>query len=99
MRRLGLVTALVAAALLASGCKPRRMSTSDCEVVLDRITEIELAERGFRDPVLTAQRRREMRRRFGSELRACHERRVRENAMTCVLGAKSSEELSHRCLR
>jgi hypothetical protein len=82
-----------------AACRRHRMSPDDCQVVLDRITELELRERGFRDPALAARRKREMRARFSSELGGCTGRRVHPEALSCVQAAQSAEELSHRCLR
>jgi len=85
--------------LVGSGCRRHRMSRDDCRLVLDRITEIELHEAGFRDPVLLAQRKAEFRTRFATELVACQGRRVRSGALDCVRRARTSEALSHQCLR
>jgi hypothetical protein len=94
------VLLLVLAATAASvACRRHRMSADDCQVVLDRITDLELRERGFRDPALAARRKTEMRARFSSELGGCTGRRVHPEALSCVRAARSAEELSHRCLR
>ncbi len=53
MKRLALAL-LVAAA--GTSCHRERLTAQDCGLILDRITELELAERGFRDPELAARR-------------------------------------------
>jgi hypothetical protein len=101
MRRASLVGVfIVLAAGATGGCRRHRMSADDCRRVLDRIIEFELAERGFRDPVLAARRKTEMRALFAPDLLAgCEGRTVRAQALSCIERARSAEELSHRCLR
>jgi hypothetical protein len=87
------------AVLSVTGCHRHTMSATNCQRVLDRITEIELGERGFRDPVLAARRKSEMRVKFATDLEACQGRLVRMDALACIEQARNAEELSHRCLR
>jgi hypothetical protein len=95
MKRLLILALLVG----SSACRRHHMSPDDCRLVLDRITEIELHEAGFRDPMLLARRKTELRARFAPELAACVGRRVRAGALECVRRARTSEALSHQCLR
>lgn len=93
---------LVLGLLLAGvgiGCHRERMTAQDCGLILDRITELELAERGFRDPALAVRRKGEMRARLKGELDACVGRSVSRGAMDCALAAPSTEDLTQRCLR
>jgi len=83
----------------ASGCHRRHATEEDCARILDRIVEIELSERGFRDPILLERKRSTMHRLLDSELRECVGKRLNRTAISCVGHATSSEELSHRCLR
>jgi hypothetical protein len=84
----------------SSGCRRHRMSADDCRRVLDRITEFELAERGFRDPVLATRRKAEMRELFAADLlTGCEGKPVRLQALSCIAQARNAEELSHQCLR
>jgi hypothetical protein len=94
MKRLALL-----ALLLAAGCRRHHMTAEDCRLVLDRITEIELHEAGFRDPVLLGRRKTELRARFAAELANCEGKRVRRDALDCVHRARTAEALSHQCLR
>ena len=86
-------------AAVGTSCHRERMTAQDCGLILDRITELELAERGFRDPALAARRKDEMRARLKGELAACVGRRVRRGAMDCALTSPTTEDLSQRCLR
>jgi hypothetical protein len=86
-------------ATFSTGCHRERLTAQDCGRILDRITELELAARGFRDPALAARREAEMRSRFKSDLDACVGRRVSSDAMSCALAAPTTEDLSQRCLR
>jgi hypothetical protein len=60
--------------------------------------EIELEEMGFRDAALAARHKSELRARYQSSLRSCIGRSISERAMSCVATAKTTEELSHKCL-
>jgi hypothetical protein len=80
------------------GCR-HRMTERECSLVLDRIVELELAERGFRDPELARRRQSEVRARLASELSGCTGRRAAGNVEACLAKAKSAEEISHVCLR
>jgi hypothetical protein len=98
MRRL-LTLILVAGTLGSAGCARERATLEQCQEILDRIVDLELRERGFRDPALERRKREEMRTLLAHELRRCQGRPLRESALTCVRRAKSNEELSHTCLR
>ena len=80
-----------------AGCDGRRATREDCVSILDRVVDLELEERGFRDPALTARRRAEAERTHAADLAACEGKRMPRSAMACVRAATSSEELSHRC--
>ena len=84
---------------LWSGCGGRPATDGECRAILDRIVELELGEQGFRDPVLAARKKSELGRRLAPELGLCVGRRLPPDAMACVAVARSTEELSHRCLR
>jgi len=85
--------------LLPAGCRRAPLSAEDCRRILDRIVDLELAERGFRDPALAERRKNELRALFSPDLAACVGRRVRPDALACVARATSAEDLSHHCLR
>lgn len=95
MKRLALGLLLAGVGI---SCHRERMTAQDCGLILDRITELELAERGFRDPALAARRKSEMRARLKGEIDACVGRSVRSGAMDCALTASTTEDLTQRCL-
>jgi hypothetical protein len=97
--RPALALLLVALLSLAPACSGRRATAEDCARILDRIVELELRERGYRDPVLLERKRRQLRAALGAELEQCRGQRLRAGALECVKRATGAEEISHRCLR
>jgi hypothetical protein len=93
------IAGLLLLLLAAPGCRRHRMSVDDCRLVLDRIVELELAERGFRDPELARRRQVQLRGKLADELGSCTGRRVHDGVLACVTAARSAEEISHGCLR
>jgi hypothetical protein len=89
---------LFIALLLAFGCNEQRASEQQCHAIFDRIVEIELEELGFRDPALAALRQAELRARYQSEIARCVGQYISDQALPCVATAKTTEELSHKCL-
>jgi hypothetical protein len=85
--------------IVQQGCQPTAASRGDCEAVLGRIIAIELRELGYRDPALLELKRRELARRFETDLQACVGRPLSPDAMRCVAEANSTEAISHVCLR
>ncbi len=100
-RRWASAAALAALLALVTGaaCGGRRATAADCARILDRIVELELQERGYRDLALLERRRRELRRSHAPELQQCRGKRLRSDALLCVERATGTEEISHRCLR
>lgn len=87
------------AALLGSGsCAREPASAADCRALLDRIVALELAEQGFRDPVLTRRKQDSFARSLADELARCEGLTLPPGARECVAEAGSSEQLSHTCL-
>jgi hypothetical protein len=66
--------------------------------VLDRIVELELSESGYRDPVVRLRWKDEARRRFAPDLHRCEGLTVRNDLRSCLLAAKTTEEILHRCI-
>jgi hypothetical protein len=94
--------ALVALFLLfasATACDGRRATREDCRQILDRLVDLELQERGFRDPALAARWRAQADAAHAAELAACEGQRIPRTALACVQAATNSEEISHRCFR
>ena len=96
-----LAAALLAGALAlgAASCRRERATAAQCERILDRIVELELGERGFRDAALARRKKVELRARLGPELRRCQGRLIHREALDCIEQAKNTEEIGHRCLR
>lgn len=106
MKRWGtrLATSLCAGALLiecvgGAACERRHATAQDCAAIFDRIVELELAERGFGDPLLLDRKQRQLRATLSSELNECRGKPVKPDALACVRTAKDTETLSHQCLR
>jgi hypothetical protein len=99
MRFRALLPLLLLATALAAGCGGRRATRDDCRAILDRLVDLELEERGFRDPALIARWRAEAEGAHAAELAACEGKRMPRTAIACIRSAASSEELSHRCFR
>ena len=95
--RLSISAALLA--LCAQSCTRERATEQQCHAIFDRIVEIELEEMGFRDAALAARRTRELRARYESAIRGCVGHDISANALSCVATAKTTEELSHKCLQ
>ena len=92
---------LVAALCFAwvPSCARELASEQQCHAIFDRIVDIELEELGFRDPALAARHKADLQRRYARTLRDCVGHAISERAMTCVATARTTEELSHKCLQ
>jgi hypothetical protein len=93
------LSALLLLSSPASACGGKRATREDCRQVLDRLVDLELQERGFRDPALAVRWRAQAEVAHAAELAACEGKRIPRAALACVQSAKSSEEISHRCFR
>jgi hypothetical protein len=90
---------LLALLFVLAGCHKRPATREDCLAVIDRLVDLELAESGFHDPVVTRRWTGELRRQLAPHLGGCVGRRVPETMRACVATAKFPEEIEHRCLR
>jgi hypothetical protein len=81
------------------GCQQKVATLEDCQAIFDRIVDIELAEQGFHDPVLAMRRRSDLSRRYQKDIAACVGRTLPPEALECMAQARSTEQLSHRCLK
>ena len=86
-------------ALLLGCSDDSRATHADCIEIFDRLVEIELHEKGYRDPALLERRQRELQQLLRSEIGACVGRRLPEGALACVREAATNEKVSHICLR
>ena len=78
----------------ATGATPEQ-----CRAIFDRLVEVELAEMGYQDPVLTERRQAELARRYRSEIEECVGKAIPPGATECISSAETAEALSHECLR
>jgi hypothetical protein len=101
--RTALASALGALACVASlGCG-HPASEAECEEILGRLVELELAAQHVTDPAEIA-RRRDATLGEGdagiANLRSgCVGKRITDRAIACVRAAKSAEEITEVCLR
>ncbi len=80
------------------GC--RRANEQDCERIIDRIVQLELEEQGITDPKVIEKRKRETRDQKREELlEGCVGKRISESALACIDNAKTSKEITEKCLR
>lgn len=93
------VVLVVLAGLWLAARRTPRATTADCQALLDAIVALELREQGYDDPVLRRRRQAQLSKTLAGSLDACVGRRLPPNALECAGHARSSEELSHRCLR
>jgi len=89
-----LCAALAAAGL---GCG-RRATPQDCDVIVDRYVEVELAALKVTDPKVIELRKAEMRRDLKDDLKACPGKRITDAMMSCVHDAQTNADLD-RCTR
>ncbi len=78
-------------------CQSRRATRQDCEAILERIVDIELQERGYRDPMLHEIKHTAFKKKLDAELERCVGKRLEQKALACVQSASTSEALTHDC--
>jgi len=92
---------LLILAVLAVGCG-HPASEAECQVIVERIVELELRTQHITDPVEIAKRKSESLGMRGSSvdiLKGCVGKRITDRAFSCVLEAKSASEITERCLQ
>jgi hypothetical protein len=94
-----LVIALGLATAVGPGCRPARRATSvDCLQIFDRLVELEMDERGFRDEVAVIRTKERLRHELTTSIASCEGRPLSDNALACVRRAHRAEEITHVCL-
>jgi hypothetical protein len=83
--------------VLLGACQASRATRQDCEAILERIVDIELMERGYRDPMLQKIKQTAFRKKLGAELERCVGKRLEKKAIDCVRSASTIEVLTHDC--
>ena len=93
------VSGVIALLMLTLSACGKRATPEECGEIFDRIVEVELRERGFRDAALVDLKRKELRDVLAPELKECPGKRLEIGALVCVRRATSAETMSHECLR
>ncbi|MBL90692.1 MAG: hypothetical protein CMH56_02630 [Myxococcales bacterium] len=83
----------------ASSCQSERATPEQCRIIFNRLLALELAEMGFNDPALEERRQVDFAYRYRKQIVSCAGRKIPPGALKCVRSAKSSESVSHDCLR
>jgi hypothetical protein len=95
---------LLVIAVLIGGCG-HPASEAECEVILDRIVELELKTQRVTDPGEIAKRRNESLGLGGTKgaksnvLQGCVGKHITDSALACVRSAATSAEITDRCLQ
>jgi hypothetical protein len=92
-----LTLAMIASALVASGCG-RRATDADCRLIVDRSVELQMKELSHNDVAAIAERERQVRDALEDQIKLCESRRVTDKTMVCVRAASTLRELD-TCLR
>jgi hypothetical protein len=86
--------------LVALGGCGHPATKADCDLILDKIVELELRGQNVTDPAVIAQRKDDTRKAKGEELmQKCLGRKVTDARMTCVQNAVSYDQIENQCLR
>ena len=85
----------IAMASMACG---RPATEAECQLIVDRIIEVELKAEGTNDPALITKKKEELRATFTNELKECTGRRVTNGMLACVRAATTADEIN-QCIR
>ena len=99
MRRAALSMALGFCVAIGGCRRGHPASEAECALLLDRMVDLELEERGFHDPALAAHWHAQARTRFREDLAACRGRALPPGALDCLGKAHSAERAAHDCFR
>jgi hypothetical protein len=94
----------VALALGSAACG-HPATEAECQIILDRIVDLELKAQKITDPAEIAKRRGETIGAASSDggkpdvLQGCVGRNITKSALECVQKAESASEITDRCLR
>jgi len=93
-----LIACVTIAALASTGCSRHKATTEDCRAVLDRIIELELGGSGYRDGVLRARWKNDLRHRFAVDLQRCEGLTMKSDFRRCLRDARTTDEIVHQCV-
>ena len=85
--------------MLLPACHSERATYDQCRAIFDHLVALELTEMGYHDPALTERRQLEFTYRYRKDIESCVGRKIPPGAIECALSAKTSEDVSHGCLR
>ena len=89
---------LCAAALTVAGCG-HPASVEECNVIIEKTTELELHAQNVKDPAIIAERVAAVKTARGDELRKrCVGKRITDRAVACVQRAQTPKEVD-ACLQ
>lgn len=93
MRRLALLL------LTASACHNHTVATpQDCEAIVERLVALEMAERGYQDPVLQQRRTREIFSTHANLMAECPGKALPHHARDCLAKATNPHTVIRDCL-
>jgi adenosylcobinamide amidohydrolase len=85
----------IAAFLVGCG---RPATESECQLIADRMIELELRATGTTDPVAIAKKTQELRPTFKDSLKECIGRRITDGMINCIRLANTADEIN-QCIR
>lgn len=95
-----LARALPAVAIVLLGACGHAATPQECEEILDKVVELELRGQYVNDPATLEQRKKAAREAKAKDLLPkCTGRKITNEAMACIRGAQSYDDIDNRCLR
>lgn len=91
------LAAFVAFAALVPACR-REATEADCQLIVDRLIEVELRATNTTDPAVIAKKQETIRTSMKEELKDCRGRRITDGIMACVKKAPTTDEIL-ACIR
>jgi hypothetical protein len=103
LRSFAAIFGSVGAALALSACG-HPATEAECQVIVERIVELELKAQKVTDPVEIAKRRSESLGTTGDggkpeALQGCIGKHITDRALACVRSAETASEITDRCLQ
>ena len=82
--------------LTALGCG-RKATEADCDLIIDRNTEVAMKAINITDPAAIAKKQAQIRTDMKEELKDCVGRRISDSIIACVRAAQSTDEIN-KCM-
>jgi len=90
--------AAAAAILLAAACGQRKATEADCQLIVDRLVEVEMRAMNTTDADTILRKQESIRGGMKEEMKDCVGRAVSNRMMDCVKKAESTEKVM-ACIR